>query len=63
MGLCDCPVSQVASRRTRTVYRRGRLWSVSWVENGEKRYAHGFKRLAASLVEELFGEELRRRVA
>jgi integrase len=36
---------RVPRRRTRgtgTVYRRGRLWSVSWIEGGEKRYAHGF---------------------
>jgi integrase/recombinase XerD len=30
------------SRGTGTVYRKGRLWSVSWMESGERRYAHGF---------------------
>jgi hypothetical protein len=36
---------RVPRRRARgsgTVYRKGRLWSVSWTENGERRYAHGF---------------------
>jgi integrase len=25
-----------------TVYRRGQLWSVAWVQNGAKQYEHGF---------------------
>lgn len=25
-----------------TVYRKGRTWSVSWVENGVRRYSHGY---------------------
>ena len=25
-----------------SVYQKNRLWSVSWVENGERRYSHGY---------------------
>jgi hypothetical protein len=27
---------------TGSVYQKNRLWSVSWVENGERRYSHGY---------------------
>ena len=29
------------ARGTGSVYQKNRLWSVSWVENGERRYRHG----------------------
>jgi integrase len=30
------------ARGTGSVYQKNRLWSVSWVENGERRYSHGY---------------------
>ena len=30
------------ARGTGSVYQKNRLWSVSWVEKGERRYSHGY---------------------